>query len=154
MQGLVTQAQRLLGPLDSRLMTLISLVTLLLLILASLVLSTVGGLFLISLLLITAYLSSDLAQRRGIMPVIMTHHHVCIYRSRGLGNYFRGWVAARTRWCSRMEYESILLPPDVDQALESLYERVIREHVRRYTDNKTQCFWLRLRQFYVLLRQC
>ena len=29
-----------------------------------------------------------------------------------------------------MEYESILLPPDVDQALESLYERIIREHVR------------------------
>ena len=52
------------------------------------------------------------------------------YRSRGVGNYFRGWVSPRTRWCSRMEYESILVPPDVDQALESLYERIIREHVR------------------------
>ena len=67
MQGLVTQARRLLGPLDSRLMTLISLVTLLILILASLVLSAVGGLFLISLLLITAYLSSDLAQRQHVI---------------------------------------------------------------------------------------
>ena len=51
-----------------------------------------------------------------------------------------------------MEYESILLPPDVDQAIESLYERVIREHVRRYTDNKTK--YIRLRQFYEVLIVC
>ena len=63
MQRLVTQVRELLGPLDSRLLSLISLATLLIIILTSLMISSVGSLFLISLLLITAYLSSNLSQR-------------------------------------------------------------------------------------------
>ena len=63
MQRLVTQVREMLGPLDSRLLSLISLATLLIIILTSLMISSVGSLFLISLLLITAYLSSNLSQR-------------------------------------------------------------------------------------------
>ena len=63
MQRLVTQVREMLGPLDSRLLSLISLAILLIIILTSFMISSVGSLFLISLLLITAYLSSNLTQR-------------------------------------------------------------------------------------------
>ena len=63
MQRMVTQVREMLGPLDSRLLSLISLAILLIIILTSLMISSVGSLFLISLLLITAYLSSNLTQR-------------------------------------------------------------------------------------------
>ena len=63
MQGLVTEARSLLGPLDTRLISLSCLVTILAIVLSSLVLSSIGCLFLVSLLIITVYLSSNLARR-------------------------------------------------------------------------------------------
>ena len=63
MQGLATEAQVLLGPLDTRLISLSCLVTIIAIVLSSLVLSSIGCLFLVSLLIITVYLSSNLAQR-------------------------------------------------------------------------------------------
>ena len=61
------EARGLLGPLDTRLVTTSALAILLIIILCSLVLSSLGCLFLVSLLLITVYLSSNLAQRLVIL---------------------------------------------------------------------------------------
>ena len=63
MQGLASEARVLLGPLDTRLISLSCLVTIIAIVLSSLVLSSIGCLFLVSLLIITVYLSSNLAQR-------------------------------------------------------------------------------------------
>ena len=62
-----------------------------------------------------------------------------------VGNLFRGHVPPRTAWVARVEYDHVLVPQDVDAALERylwhswgdfpifhcfrFYERVISEHL-------------------------
>ena len=53
----------LVGPLDTRLFIICAIITIFTIILLCLLLSFLGCLFLVSLLIITVYLTSDLAQR-------------------------------------------------------------------------------------------
>lgn len=71
-----------------------------------------GGVFILCVILTTFYLTSFFASRQ-----------------KPLGNLLRGMVPPRTHWCSKMEFDHLLIPEDVDSALERLYERIIMEHI-------------------------
>ena len=97
---------------DSRYLLKAGSLTVLLIVLFSFILSFPGFIFLSSLSIITFYLSSSVSRSR-----------------QSLGNYARSYVAPKTQWCTRIESNHILVPADVDEALEKLFERLITEHV-------------------------
>merc|ERR1719206_1400040 len=53
-------------------------------------------------------------------------------KQKPIGNLLRSYAPARTKWCSKMEFDHILIPADVDESLERLYERVITEHINSW----------------------
>jgi len=71
-----------------------------------------GGVFIVLVMATTFYFSSYFASKQ-----------------RSVGNLFRGSVPPRTAWVARVEFDHVLVPQDVDMALERLYERVISEHL-------------------------
>ena len=70
-------------------------------------------------------------------------------RSKSVGNLVRSFTPPKTKWCTKIEYDHILVPADVDESLERfdtlrekdkrqgstcslafrLYERILSEHV-------------------------
>merc|ERR1719233_58813 len=53
-------------------------------------------------------------------------------KQKPIGNLLRSYAPGRTKWCSKMEFDHILIPADVDESLERLYERVITEHINSW----------------------
>merc|ERR1719320_197282 len=53
-------------------------------------------------------------------------------KQKPIGNLLRSYAPARTKWCAKMEFDHILIPADVDESLERLYERVITEHINSW----------------------
>ena len=39
-------------------------------------------------------------------------------KQKQIGNLLRGYVPPRTKWCSKLEFDHILIPADVDESLE------------------------------------
>ena len=39
-------------------------------------------------------------------------------KQKPVGNLLRSYVPPRTKWCSKMEFDHILIPADVDESLE------------------------------------
>ena len=39
-------------------------------------------------------------------------------KQKSIGNLLRSYVPPRTKWCSKMEFDHILIPADVDESLE------------------------------------
>jgi len=78
----------------------------------SFLISFIGGIFIILVIGIAFYGISFFAVKQK--PV---------------GNLLRSYVSPRTKWCSKMEFDHILVPADVDESLERLFERVITEHI-------------------------
>jgi len=74
--------------------------------------SFLGGIFIVLLMATTFYFTSFFASKQ-----------------RSVGNLFRGSVPPRTAWVARVEFDHVLVPQDVDMALERLYERIISEHL-------------------------
>jgi len=59
-------------------------------------------------------------------------------KQKSIGNLLRSYVPPRTKWCSKMEFDHILIPADVDESLERLYERVITEHINSWYSDLSQ----------------
>ena len=79
------------------------LVILLFSIVLSFILSYIGCLFLLSLVSLTFYLCSSQAQR-----------------GKSVGNLARSFTPPKTKWCTKIEFDHILVPADVDESLERL----------------------------------
>ena len=89
------------GRLQCLLILKIGLAALLIGAVISFVLSFLGGILILSVIGVTFYMITSLATRRK--PV---------------GNLLRSYVPPRTKWCTKIEYDHILVPADVDEALE------------------------------------
>ena len=50
-------------------------------------------------------------------------------RNKSVGNLARSFTPPKTKWCTKIEYNHILVPAEVDESLERLYERILTEHV-------------------------
>lgn len=100
------------GAKDSQLVLRLGILLCVLASLAGFLISFLGGVFILFVILITFYLTSFFASRQ-----------------KPLGNMLRACVPPRTHWCSKMEFDHLLIPQDVDSALERLYERVITDHI-------------------------
>jgi len=83
--------------------------------LVSFVISFIGGIFIILVIAAAFYGISFFAGKQ-----------------KPIGNLLRSYVHPRTKWCSKMEFDHILIPADVDESLERLYERVITEHINSW----------------------
>ncbi|XP_023327510.1 sorting nexin-14 isoform X3 [Eurytemora carolleeae] len=46
-----------------------------------------------------------------------------------VSNFLKSYRPPRTVWCSKVEFGDIWIPPDVDDALERLYERIVTEFI-------------------------
>jgi len=101
------------GVLDRNHVIILACVSVFIITILSLMISFIGFLFFISITSLIFYFSSNLAQKPN--PI---------------GNLFRSYISPKTNWCSKIEYDHILIPADVDEALEKLYERIITEHVK------------------------
>jgi len=83
--------------------------------LVSFIISFIGGIFIFLAIGSAAYVMSIYAGKQ-----------------KPIGNLLRSYAPARTKWCSKMEFDHILIPADVDESLERLYERVITEHINSW----------------------
>jgi len=83
--------------------------------LVSFIISFIGGIFIFLVIGSAAYVMSIYAGKQ-----------------KPIGNLLRSYAPARTKWCSKMEFDHILIPADVDESLERLYERVITEHINSW----------------------
>lgn len=83
--------------------------------LVSFLISFIGGIFIILVIASAFYGISFFATKQ-----------------KPIGNLLRSYVPPRTKWCSKMEFDHILIPADVDECLERLYERVITEHINSW----------------------
>ena len=97
---------------DQKLVITTGLVLVLISIVISFILSSIGCLLLLSAIALTFYISSSLARR-----------------NKSIGNLARTLTPPKTQWCTKIEYDHILVPADVDESLERFYERVLLEHV-------------------------
>ena len=98
--------------MDSKFIITSGAITILIIVVLSFIISFVGSVFITLTVGLTLYVSTNLASR-----------------TKSIGNYLKGYNPPKTRWCSKIEYDHILVPANVDESLERLYERVIREHV-------------------------
>ena len=101
------------GVFDRNHVIILACVSVFIITILSIMISFIGFLFLISITSLIFYISSNLVQK-----------------PKPIGNLFRSYSPPKTNWCSRIEYDHILIPADVDEALEKLYERIIAEHVK------------------------
>ena len=69
--------------------------------LVSFLISFIGGIFILLVIGSAAYVLSLFAGKQ-----------------KPIGNLLRGYTPPRTKWCSKMEFDHILIPADVDQSLE------------------------------------
>ena len=97
---------------DQKLILTTGLVLILISIVISFILSSIGCLLLLSAIALTFYLSISLA-----------------LRNKSIGNLARSLTPPKTQWCTKIEYDHILVPADVDESLERFYERILSEHV-------------------------
>ena len=97
---------------DQKLVITTGLVLVLISIVISFILSSIGCLLLLSAIALTFYMASSLARR-----------------NKSIGNLARTLTPPKTQWCTKIEYDHILVPADVDESLEKFYERVLLEHV-------------------------
>ena len=97
---------------DQKLILTTGLVLLLVSVVLSFMLSSLGCLLLLSATALTFYLSISLA-----------------LRNKSIGNLVRTFTPPKTQWCTKIEYDHILVPADVDESLERFYERILSEHV-------------------------
>ena len=104
---------------DSQLIITVGGVSIIFIVLFSFILSFLGCIFLISVLSFVFYISTNL-------------------RRKSFGNYLRNYVPPRTKWCTKIEYDHILVPADVDEALERLYDRIIEEHINTWFKELSQ----------------
>jgi len=101
------------GVFDRNHVIILACVSVFIITILSIMISFIGFLFLISITSLIFYISSNLVQK-----------------PKPIGNLFRSYSPPKTNWCSRIEYDHILIPADVDEALDKLYERIIAEHVK------------------------
>ena len=97
---------------DQKLIMTIGLVLILISIVISFILSWIGCLLLLSAIVLTFYMAVRLA-----------------LRNKSIGNLVRSFTPPKTQWCTKIEYDHILVPADVDESLERFYERILSEHV-------------------------
>ena len=71
------------------------------LLIVSFFISFIGGIFIILVILISFY---------GVIRFAV--------KQKSIGNFLRSYVPLRTKWCSKIEYDHILIPSDVDESLE------------------------------------
>merc|ERR1719244_269537 len=83
--------------------------------------SIISGVFLLVLAILSYYTTSFFAVRQ-----------------KQVGNLCRSYVPPRTKWCSKIEFDHVLVPPDVDDSLERLYERILREHIDSWYSDLSQ----------------
>ena len=69
--------------------------------LVSFVISFIGGIFIFLVIGSAAYVMSIYAGKQ-----------------KPIGNLLQSYAPARTKWCSKMEFDHILIPADVDESLE------------------------------------
>eukprot|EP00092_Neocalanus_flemingeri_P013482 GFUD01014541.1.p1 GENE.GFUD01014541.1~~GFUD01014541.1.p1 ORF type:complete len:1024 (+),score=205.10 GFUD01014541.1:100-3171(+) len=103
------------GAMDSQILLRTGVAICIIASLVSFLISFIGGIF-IFLVIVTAFY--------GISFFAV--------KQKPIGNLLRGYVPPRTKWCSKMEFDHILIPADVDESLERLYERVITEHINSW----------------------
>jgi len=101
------------GVFDRNHVIILACVSVFIITILSIMISFIGFLFFISITSLIFYISSNLVQK-----------------PKPIGNLFRSYSPPKTNWCSRIEYDHILIPADVDEALDKLYERIIAEHVK------------------------
>lgn len=106
---------------EQQLIITAGLLILLFSVVVSFILSYIGCLFLLSAVSLTFYLCSTQSNR-----------------GKSIGNLARSFTPPKTKWCTKIEFDHILVPADVDESLERLYERILTEHVTTWYGDLSQ----------------